>query len=177
MIEKKMGRPEQIRALRRAGLSVRDICEQVGVTRQTVWRHCRGLEPVPPAPTPTPDGSGHALDLEAARALGLGVLVDKARNGSVSAAASVFKTASAELRADRCKDHVALTDVVKGLHAQYSLWRMHLQGSFTRRLLLEYDLDPGQLEGLIDNAIDAITRELNTRFESESEAEDNQNHG
>ena len=170
MVSKKMDRPEQIRELRRQGVSVRDICERVGVTRQTVWRHCRGLEPVPPSPTP--DGNGHAPpDLEAARALGLGVLLERASAGSVSAAASVFKTASAELRADRCKDHIATEDVISSLKAQYHLWVLGLKGSFTRRLLMEYeDLDPGQLEGLIDDAIDSITRELNTRFAPEDKA-------
>ena len=171
MIAKKMGRPAQIRALRRAGLSVRDICERLGISRQTVWRHCRGLEPVQPAPTPDANGHASPLDLEAAQSVGLDVLVAKARTGSVSAAAHVFKIASAELRADKCVDHVALTDVVKGLHAQYSLWRMHLQGPFVRRLLLEYDVDPGQLEGLIGDAIDDITKELNARFEASSAAE------
>ena len=170
MIQKKMGRPERIRELRRAGLSVNDISSEVGVTRQTVWRHCRGLKPVPPAPTP--DGNGHApLDLEAARALGLGVLVERASAGSVSAAASVFKTASAELRADRCKDHIPTEDVVKALQTQYGLWRMHLQGAFVRRVLLEFDVDPARIESLVDDAIDGITRELNTRFEAED------NHG
>ena len=173
-----MDRPERIRELRRAGLSVSDICSQVGVTRQTVWRHCRGLEPVPPAPSPLPPGVGHApLDLESAQSVGLGVLVDKARNGSVSAAAHVFKAASAEIRANKCVNHVAKDEVIAALHGQYGLWRMHLQGAFVRRLLLEFDLDPGQVERLVDDAIDGITSELNTRFEAESEAEDNQNHG
>ena len=105
MIEKKMDRPERIRELRRQGLSVSDICEQVGVTRQTVWRHSKAIEPVEPAPTPTPtpDGNGHApLDLEAAQSVGLGVLVQRAQAGSVSAAAHVFKATSAEIRANRC---------------------------------------------------------------------------
>ena len=168
-----MDRPEQIRALRRQGVSVRDICEQVGVTRQTVWRHCRGLEPVPPAPTPspTPDGNGHApLDLEAAQSVGLDVLVDKARNGSVSAAANVFKIASAELRANRCVNHISKDEVIAALHAQYGLWRSNLKGVFIRRIQLEFDVDPARIENLVDDAIDAITRELNARFE----AEDNQ---
>ena len=122
-------RHERIRELRRAGLSVGDIVERLSLSRQTIWRACKGLEPVPPAPTPTPDGNGHApLDLDAARRVGLDVLVDRARGGSVSAAAQIFKQTSDQLRADKCVDHVALTDVVKGLHAQYSLWRMHLQG-------------------------------------------------
>ena len=173
-----MDRPEQIRALRRQGLSVRDICEQVGVTRQTVWRHCRGLEPVPPAPTPTPDSNGHApLDLEAAQSLGLGVLVQRAQAGSVSAAAHVFKAASAEIRANKCVDHLPIEDVITSLKAQYHLWVLGLKGSFTRRVLLEFDVDPARIESLVDDAIDGITRELNTRFEAESEAEDNQNHG
>ena len=145
----------------------------LGISRQTVWRHCQGLpEPVPPAPTPapTPDSNGHApLDLEAAQSVGLDVLVDKARNGSVSAAAHVFKIASAELRVNRCTDHVVAEDVVKALQAQYGLWRMHLQGAFVRRLLLEYDVDPARIEGLVDDAIDAITKELNLRFESAEE--------
>ncbi len=169
-----MDRPERIRELRRAGLSVNDICSEVGVTRQTVWRHCRGLEPVPS--TPAPDGNGH-VDLETAQSVGLDVLVDKARNGSVSAAAHVFKAASAEIRANKCVNHVAKDDFLAALHGQYGLWRMHLQGAFVRRLLLEFDLDPGQVERLVDDAIDGITSELNTRFEAESEAEDNQNHG
>ena len=175
-----MDRPEQIRVLRRQGVSVRDICEQIGVTRQTVWRHCRGLEPVPstPTPAPTPDSNGHApLDLETAQSVGLDVLVAKARNGSVSAAAHVFKAASAEIRANKCVNHISKDEVIAALQAQYGLWRMHLQGSFIRRLELEFDLDPAQLESLVDDAIDSITSELNTRFEAESEAEDNQNHG
>ena len=129
-------------------------------------------------PAPTPDGNAHApLDLKAARRVGLDVLVDRARGGSVSAAAQIFKQTSDQLRADRCSNHVAVEDVITSLKTQYHLWVLGLKGSFTRRLLLEYDLDPGQLEGLIDDAIDSITRELNTRFEAESEAEDNQNHG
>ena len=174
MVSKKMDRPEQIRELRRQGLSVSDICEQVGVTRQTVWRHCRGLEPVPPAPTPspTPDGNGHApLDLEAAQSVGLDVLVDKARTGSVSAAAHVFKIASAELRADKCQNHISKDRVIAALQAQYGLWRMHLQGSFIRRLELEFDVDPARIESLVEDVINGITSELNTRFEAESEAE------
>ena len=171
MVSKKMDRPEQIRELRRQGLSVRDICERVGVTRQTVWRHSKGIEPAPPAPAPTPDGNGHA-DLEAARGVGLGVLVQRAQAGSVSAAAHVFKIASAEIRADRCVDHIPLVDVVSALHGQYDLWRMHLQGAFIRRLELAFDVDPARIESLVDDAIDGITSELNTRFEAESEEED-----
>ena len=171
-----MGRPERIRELRRQGLSVGDIAEKVGCSRQTIWRHCRGLEPVQPAPTP--DGNAHApLDLETARGVGLSVLLERASAGSVSAAGTLFKQASVELRENRCKDHVSKDEVIAALHGQYGLWRMHLQGAFIRRIQLEFDIDPGHLESLVDDAIDAITRELNTRFESESEAEDNQNHG
>ena len=164
-------RHEQIRELRRAGHSVGDVSERLSVSRQTVWRACKGLEPVPPTPTtptPAPAPNGH-IDLETAQSVGLGVLLDRARGGSVTAASTLFKAASAEIRANRCVDHVALTDVVKGLHVQYSLWRTHLQGSFIRRLELEFDVDPGHLESLVDDAIDAITSELNTRFEAEAE--------
>ena len=165
-------RHERIRELRGQGLTVVDICERLSVSRQTVWRACRGLEPVPPTPTPapTPDSNGH-VDLEAARGVGLGVLVDKARNGSVSAAANVFKIASAELRANRCVNHISKDEVIAALQAQYGLWRMHLQGSFIRRLELEFDVDPARIVSLVEDAIDGITSELNTRFEAESEAE------
>ena len=160
-------RHEQIRELRRAGHSVGDVSERLSVSRQTVWRACKGIEPVPttttPTPTPVPDSNGH-VDLETARGVGLGVLVDRARGGSVSAAGLLFKQASDQLRADRCKDHVALVDVVKALQAQYGLWRMHLQGAFVRRMLLEFDVDPARIEGLVDDAVDVITSELNTRF-------------
>ena len=162
----KTDRHAKIRAARRQGLTVVDICERLKVSRQTVWRACKGIEPVEPTPAPTPDSNGH-VDLETAQSVGLDVLVDKARNGSVSAAAHVFKIASAELRVNRCTDHIAAEDVVKALQAQYGLWRMHLQGAFVRRLLLEYDVDPARIEGLVDDAIDAITKELNLRFESE----------
>ncbi len=158
-------RHERIRELRRAGLSVGDIVEKIGCSRQTVWRACRGLEPVPSTPAPTPDGNGH-VDLETAQSVGLDVLVDKARNGSVSAAAHVLKIASAEIRANKCENHVAAADVVKALHGQYGLWRMHLQGAFVRRILLEFDVDPARIESLVDDAIDAITKELNLRFEA-----------
>ena len=170
MIEKKRDRPEQIRELRRQGLSVSDICEQVGVTRQTVWRHCRGLEPVPPAPAPTPDLNGH-VDLEMAQSVGLEVLVSKARTGSVSAAAHVLKIASAELRANRCVNHIPTEDVVKAAMVQFDLWVSHLTGPLCRRLLLEYDLDPGQVEGLINDSISDITKELNARFQAEDNHE------
>ena len=167
-------RHTRIRELRRAGLSVGDIAEKIGCSRQTVWRACRGLEPVPPAPastsTPTPDSNGH-VDLEMAQSVGLGVLVDKARNGSVSAAVHVFKAASAEIRANKCVNHVPKDEIITALQAQYGLWRMHLQGAFVRRILLEFDVDPARIESLVDDAIDGITRELNTRFESE------ENHG
>ena len=166
-----MGRPEQIRALRRQGVSVGDIVERLKVSRQTVWRHSKGIEPVEPTPAPTPE-NGHApLDLDAARRVGLDVLVDRARGGSVSAAAQIFKQTSDQLRADRCSNHVAVEDVITSLKTQYHLWVLGLKGSFTRRLLLEYDLDPGQLEGLIGDAIDDITKELNARFEASSAAE------
>ena len=170
----KRDRPERIRELRRAGVSVRDICESVGVTRQTVWRHCRGLEPVPPAPTPapTPDSNGHApLDLEAAQSVGLDVLVQRAQAGSVSAAAHVFKATSAEIRANRCVNHISKDDVIEALFTQYDLWRSNLKGVFIRRIQLEFDVDPARIESLVDDAIDAITRELNARFEAEGEHE------
>lgn len=166
-------RHERIRALRRQGQTVGDICERLGISRQTVWRHCQGLpEPVPPtpAPAPTPDGNGHApLDLEAAQSLGLGVLVQRAQAGSVSAAAHVFKIASAELRADKCQNHIPTEDVIQAAMVQFDLWVSHLQGPLQRRLLLEYDLDPGQVEGLISDSISDIARELNSRFESSEE--------
>ena len=114
----KTDRHDAIRELRRAGHSVGDIAEKIGCSRQTIWRACRGAEPVPPspAPAPTPDGNGHApLDLDAARRVGLDVLVDRARGGSVSAAAQIFKQASDQLRADKCVDHIPLVDVVKAL--------------------------------------------------------------
>ena len=171
----KHDRHESIRELRRAGHSVGDIAERQAVSRQTVWRACRGLEPVAPAPAPATPTNGNGHDLEAARDIGLGVLLDRARGGSVSAAGILFKQASAEIRAVQCVDHVAAEVVVKALHAQYELWRSNLKGAFVRRLLLEFDLDPGQVESLVHDAIDAVTTELNRR--SESEAEDNQNHG
>ena len=166
----KRDRPERIRELRRQGLSVSDICESVGVTRQTVWRHCRGLEPAPPTPAPAPNGNGH-VDLEAAQSVGLDVLVDKARNGSVSAAAHVFKAASAEIRLNKCENHISKDEVIAALHGQYGLWRLHLQGAFVRRMMLEFDVDAASIESLVNDAIDHVTLELNQRFESEG------NHG
>ena len=163
-------RHERTRELRGQGLTVVDICERLSVSRQTVWRACKGIEPVPPAPapTPTPDVNGHA-DLEAGRGVGLGVLVQRAQAGSVSAAAHVFKIASAEIRADKCLNHIEKAEVLAALQAQYGLWRMHLQGAFIRRMLLEFDVDPARIESLVDDVIDGITRELNTRFEAQAE--------
>ena len=170
----KTDRHDAIRQLRRQGLTVGDIASKIGCSRQTIWRHCRGLEPVQPtptpAPTPAPDGNGH-VDLSTARAVGLGVLVDKARNGSVSAAANVFKIASAELRADKCQNHIPTEDVIQAAMVQFEVWVGHLQGPFVRRLLLEYDVDPGQVEGLISDSISDIAKELNARFESEGNRE------
>ena len=167
-----MDRPEQIRALRRQGVSVRDIVERLGISRQTVWRCSKGIEPDTPTPAPAPSGNGHGpLDLETAQSVGLGVLVDKARTGSVSAAAHVLKIASAELRANRCVNHIPTEDVVKAAMVQFDLWVSHLTGPLCRRLLLEYDLDPGQVEGLINDSISDIVKELNARFQAEDNHE------
>ena len=167
----KTDRHAAIRALRRQGLTVVDICERFSVSRQTVWRACKGLERVAAsAPAPTPE-NGHApLDLEAAQSLGLGVLVQRAQAGSVTAAAHVLKIASAELRANRCQNHISKDEVIAALQAQYGLWRSNLKGVFIRRIELEFDVDPARIENLVDDAIDAITRELNARFEAEDKA-------
>ena len=168
----KTDRRDAIRELRRQGHSVGDICERVGVSRQTVWRHCRDSSvpsSLPPTPSMPTNGNGH-VDLQTARGVGLDVLVQRAQAGSVSAAAHVFKAASAEIRAEKCVDHIPAQDAVTSLKIQYHLWVLALKGSFQRRLLMEYeDLDPGRLGGLIDDAIDAITRELNSRFEPAEE--------
>ena len=165
-------RHDAIRELRRAGHSVGDIAEKIGCSRQTVWRACRDAEPVPPTPhTPDGNGNGH-VDLLTAQSVGLDVLVDKARTGSVSAAGTLFKAASAEIRADRCQNHIPAADVITSLKIQYHLWILALKGSFQRRLLMEYeDLDPGQLEGLIDDEIDQVTKTLNLRYEAEDNHE------
>ena len=163
-------RHDAIRELKRAGLSVGDIAEKIGCSRQTIWRACKGIEPVPPAPAPAPDLNGH-VDLDAARRVGLAVLVARARGGSVSAAGQLFKQTSDQLRADRCQDHIAAADVVKAAMVQFDLWVGHLQGPFVRRLLLEYDLDPGQVEGLISDSISDIVTELNARFQAEDNHE------
>ena len=167
----KTDRHERIRELRRAGHSVGDIAERLSVSRQTVWRASKGIEPAP-APAPAPDLNGHApLDLDAARRVGLDTLLARASAGSVSAASTLFKQASEQLRADKCQNHISKDRVIKALHAQFDLWVAHLQGPFVRRLLLEYDLDPGQVEGLISDSISDIVTELNTRFEAEDNHE------
>ena len=164
-------RHDAIRELKRAGLSVGDIAEKIGCSRQTIWRACKGIEPVQPTPAPTPDGNGH-VDLKTARSVGLDTLLDRARNGSVSAASTLFKQTSDQLRADRCQNHLPIEDVITSLKTQYHLWVLALKGSFQRRLLMEYeDLDPRQLEGLIDDEIDQVTKTLNLRYEAED------NHG
>ena len=164
----KRDRPERIRELRRQGVALSDIAESLGVSRQTVWRHSKDIEPDPaPAPAPT-NGNGH-VDLAAAQSESLGVLLDKAKNGSVSAAAHVFKATSNELRLSRCVNHIPMEDVVRALEAQYQLWLSNLKGAFVRRILLEFDVDPARIEGLINDSIDHVTQELNSRFESSEE--------
>ena len=112
-------RHERIRELRRAGHAVGDVAERLSVSRQTVWRACKGLEPVP-TPAPAPASNGHVVDLEAARSLGLGVLVQRAQLGSVSAAAHVFRQASAELRAEKCLNHLPVEHVIQSARIQFS---------------------------------------------------------
>ena len=107
------------------------------------------------------------VDLETAQSVGLGVLLDRARGGSVSAASTLFKAASAEIRADKCVNHIPAEHVVTSLKVQYHTWVLALKGPFVRKLLLEFDLDPGQVEGLVDDEIDQVTKELNARYESE----------
>ena len=165
----KTDRHEAIRELRQQGHAVGDIAERMGVSRVTIWRHCRGLPEPTPTPAPAPDSNGH-LDLEAARSAALGVLLDRAQHGSVSAAGLLFKSASAELRADKCLNHIPADDVRKALLVQYGLWQRHLQGAFVRRILLEFDVDASVLESLVDDAITTITEELNLRF-GESEGD------
>ena len=138
--------------------------EILSVSRQTVWRACRGLEPVPPTPAPAPaPASLGPVDLEVARDPSVSACCWTGRRTwslcrRLRAACS-SRPASAEIRADKCVNHLPVEDVIQAsLKIQYrSLDSGIYKGlSFQRRLLMEYeDLDPGQLDNIIiDDAID-----------------------
>ena len=170
MMNVKKSLRERIRVLHDRGLSNPEIASELKVDRVTAWRHTKDLAPVllsKPKPTP----SGQVIDWRGAQAGSVAVLREKASAGSVSAAASLARIASSEIRATpECQNHVDLREVHALLEAQLDLFRTTMLGAFARRICLLYDIPVAALEDAVHTAIESVVDEMNRRREAAIEA-------
>ena len=162
---------EEARALRRAGVPPGEIADALDVSRQSVWRWTRGIEPIEgegapsaPAREPVNDGAVDWPDLQREQVANLR---HKANGGSVTAAAQLLRQAGTEIRsAPACYDHVTRADSDALIQAQFDLWRDHLMGSFTRALAHQFDLRLDMVEMLVLEAVASVAEAWNRKIES-----------
>ena len=161
MTRRNTKRRAEILNLAAMGVKVVEIAKRLGVSRQTVYRHLREVDPA----TVSGDRNGHIpvtpSDFPAMREEGFDMLRQRASEGHVTAAAALTRLAATEARLDACSDHVASAVVGDLLVGQHELWKSSLLGPFARRMSLELELDAAVVEEYIQCAIDDVTNEMN----------------
>ena len=180
---RKTGRKERVVELRAQGLSNPQIAEMEGCNRVTIWRITKDLpEPGPvvldirPAPAHEDEDAGTApagklLSLDDL-SLGVSVLRDRARRGSIAAARDLARLSVAEIRAGAgCREHVTVSDLQVLMASQFDMWRQRLLGPFARRVSLEFGIELGAFEKVIQAAIDDVGDEMDARREAAQNAQ------
>ena len=178
---------EAARALRRDGVGPSDIAERLGVSRQSVWRWTRGVEPsdssytdvTPPAPIDTsqagaqaqgaraPAQGGRLIDWPGELVHGVDRLRERADSGSAAAARDLARLAASEIRAgDQCAFHVTAEEAGELAQGVYETAREHLLGPFVRRLSHVFDLREDAIEAEIYDVLDTIADTLNRKREA-----------
>ena len=171
-MERPKDRPARIRGLRRQGRRVTEIADLLNVSRVTVWRACKDMEPVevPVAPTragePAVEGDG-VIDWPLAQGRAVDVLRSQTEAGSVSAASQLARIASSEIRqTPACQDHVTVSEVQALMLAQFELFREIMLGPFARRVSLLHAVPLDKLEDELHVAFEGLADEQNARREA-----------
>ena len=171
-MERPKDRPARIRELRRQGRKVTEIADLLNVSRVTVWRHTKNMEPVevPVAPTragePAAEGDG-VIDWPSAQGRAVDVLRSQTEAGSVSAASQLARIASSEIRqTPACQDHIPLDLLQDLMQQQVNVFREHLLGVFVRRVSLLCEVPTDMLEDELHRVFEGITDEMNARREA-----------
>ena len=175
---RKTSRRERVAELWAQGLGNAEIAERERCNRVTVWRLTKDMPGPPPpvldiAPAPIQEGDVDArapagkLLAHDDLSLGVGVLRDRARSGSVTAARDLAKLSIGEIRAGTpCLAHVTTAEVHALMQMQFDLWRTRLLGPFARRLSLEFAVDSQAVEEMLENVVEDVSNEMNARRES-----------
>lgn len=117
------------------------------------------------APSAEPAGELVDVDWRAARSESVGVLRERAQEGSVTAAAQLAKIANAEIRtAIPCEDHVTAEDFWGYVQTVFDLFKSTMQGKFARQVSLEFDVPLERIETLIEDVAADVAKELNARL-------------
>ena len=132
-MERPKDRPARIRELRRQGRKVTEIADLLNVSRVTVWRASRNMEPVeaPVAPTSAVERyveDGGAIDWPDAQGRAVDVLRSQTEAGSVSAASQLARIAGTEIRqTPACtRSHTAGRNARILCSSRTSVFREHL---------------------------------------------------
>ena len=64
-----------------------------------------------------------------------------------------------------CQNHIPIAELWEDAQRQYETWREHLMGPFARRVALEFELEPGQVDRLVEAACDDVAFMLNRQME------------
>ena len=175
-MERPKDRPARIRELRRQGRKVTEIADLLNVSRVTVWRACKDMEPVeaPVAPTRAVERREEddgVIDWPSAQGRAVDVLRSQTEAGSVSAASQLARIASSEIRqTPACQDHIPLDLLQDLMQQQVQVFHEHLLGVFARRISHLHEVAVDVIEHELHSAFHAITDEMNRRREAAIEA-------
>ena len=163
-----------MRALADEGHGQTEIARRLDCSRQTVWRKLKGYAPkrTPPAASNGAPSTGDVgvPDWPTLQVAAVDMLRDSAEKGSATACVQLARLASVEARAASCTDHVPQEIVNELLLSMFHLFRDHLTGPFARRVNLEFGVEIGRILAVVEDGLDAIADELNSREEAADEA-------
>lgn len=119
------------------------------------------------APSAAPDGQVIDVDWVSARSESVDVLRERAKDGSVSAAAQLVKLANVEIRtAIPCEGHVTAEAFWTFVQQVFDLYKSALLGPFARKLNHEFDVPLERVEDMVEDIAENVAREINARIES-----------
>ena len=125
------------------------------------------------APSAAPDEQVIDVDWLGARSESVNVLRQRAADGSVTAAAQLVKLANNEIRAAvPCEGHVTAEDFWRYVQQVFDLYKLHLLGSFARKLNHEFDVPLEVTEELVEDIAEDVAATVNAHIQSAMEAKE-----
>ena len=93
-------------------------------------------------------------------------------SNSATATAALARLAAAEIRAENpCEGHVPIAVVTEFVQTVHELWAAWLRGPFARRLAHRLDARMDKVDDLVEEAIEAVGAEINSRREAAQNAQ------